>query len=336
MHNGFKVSVLRYQPNMLLIYDQRYDWPARTPKQREAEENLTRGKYNGYMSPKTKSKVNKYLTTWVQSIEQLRGSKHQNKAQKLPYLTFVTLTLPSIQKHTDNEIKRQALGNFIKEIQRKCNVWNYFWRAEAQKNGNIHFHLIIDSFVNHTELRGYWNKQMDLMGYIEPFKKTYGHNNPNSTDIHALRNIKNPGAYLIKYVTKSEGYRPINGRIHGCSDRIRVLRPYEVEISTNEAAVIRKAMTNDFNRIIKDDLFTIVFGNFQTVKSLEFVKLRKNVSAYLLDIAIDLYSNREASKAEIEQAELLKALEEEEQQAEQMGIPFDYATEAWVPDDINF
>ena len=321
---------------MLLIYDQRYDWPARTPKQREAEENLSRGKYNGYMSPKTKSKVNKYLTTWVQSIEQLRASKYQNKAKKLPYLTFVTLTLPSRQKHTDNEIKRQALGNFIKEIQRKHNVWNYFWRAEAQKNSNIHFHLIIDSFINHTELRGYWNKQMDLMGYIEPFKKEYGHSNPNSTDIHALRNIKNPGAYLIKYVTKSEGYRPINGRIHGCSDRIRVLSPYEVEISTNEAAVIKKAMTNHFNKIIKADLFTIVLGNFQTEKSTEFVKLRKNVSAYLLDIAIDLYSNKEASNEEIIEAAKMRDLSDQETSFYQTGIEFPQYQYPLFHSDINF
>ena len=41
----------------------------RSIKQEKAKVNLSRGKYNGYLSVKTASKIRKMLTTWVSGVE---------------------------------------------------------------------------------------------------------------------------------------------------------------------------------------------------------------------------------------------------------------------------
>jgi hypothetical protein len=151
-------------------------------------------------------------------------------------LAFVTFTLPSIQRHTDNVIKKTLWNQMLIELCKYHNVKNYLWRAEKQKNGNIHFHLIIDKFVLYSELRKRWNRICNKLGYVDEYakiQKTW-HNNgfrvrtellqkwskeqqykawltgvksdwtsPNTTDIHSVKNIRNIKDYVSKYLTKA-------------------------------------------------------------------------------------------------------------------------------------
>ena len=152
-------------------------------------------------------------------------------------VVFVTLTLPSTQIHSDNEIKRTILNSFLIELTRYHNVKNYLWRAEKQKNGNIHFHLIIDKFILFNELRKRWNRICNKLGYVDKYQlnqKEYFKNgfklrpdksgkwteerqykaylegvkcdwtSPNSTDIHSIKFISNLKNYVTKYLTKDE------------------------------------------------------------------------------------------------------------------------------------
>jgi len=45
-------------------------------------------------------------------------------------LAFVTLTLPAPQRHTDIQIKRTCLNNFLIKLKEKHSVLHYVWRAE--------------------------------------------------------------------------------------------------------------------------------------------------------------------------------------------------------------
>lgn len=122
--------------------------------------------YNGYMSTATKKKCRKYIATWVKAFE---TAKENKTGSTLPYFTFVTLTLSDKQKHTDNEIKRELLSRFIDECTRKKMFKNYFWRAEKQGNGNIHFHLLIDSSIHYMTLRKVWNYHQSKLGYTDSY-----------------------------------------------------------------------------------------------------------------------------------------------------------------------
>lgn len=254
----FQLPVCRIYPNSIVLYHV-FDTPlVRSDAQRRTEENLTRGVYNGYMSPKTRSKVKKYLSTWLASVQKIRKSNLLQSLDKQPYITFVTLTLPSAQLHEDNEIKRKCLTPYIETLKRKYNVWNYFWRAEAQKNGNIHFHILIDSYIHHTAIRNEWNQCINKLGYVDKFKEKHGHDNPNSTDIHSLKKIGNVEAYVIKYCCKSDGYRQIDGRIHGCSDDLKKLTPYECLVDEETEKVVEMALKDVSSKVIREDNYTII------------------------------------------------------------------------------
>jgi len=80
-------------------------------------------------------------------IEKTTGKQYTNGAKYK--LTFITLTLPSKQAHTDEEIKKVPFANFLQTLRRKYNMKYYIWKAEKQNNGNIHFHIITNSFIHH-------------------------------------------------------------------------------------------------------------------------------------------------------------------------------------------
>lgn len=172
--------------------------------------------------------------------------RHFNKK-----ITFITLTLPSKQIHTDNQIKALCLNQFLIEISRYHKVSNYVWRAEYQKNGNIHFHILVNKYIFWNDIRNRWNRIINKLGYVDRYKKEMeeyhkkGFNirhdllkdwpiekqkqaylkglktdwhNPNSIDIHSIQNITNIQKYLIKYLSKPEQSKPTNLETHNKND----------------------------------------------------------------------------------------------------------------------
>jgi hypothetical protein len=166
------------------------------------------------------------LTTWVSGVEVYKTQKKRKFEKNIAYITTPTLTLPSVQKHSDNEIKRKILNTFIINLKRKYGVVNYFWVAEPQKNGNIHFHMIIDKFIDKKELQSLWNNTTEVLGYLSEFEKKHGHRNPPSTKIIKFRGRKKPINYLVKYVTKKNETRPIEGRLWGANSELKEQKVY--------------------------------------------------------------------------------------------------------------
>lgn len=155
--------------------------------------------------------------------------------------SFITLTLPAAQKHTDVELKK-CLDLFLQDLRRVYNVNNYVWRSELQKNGNIHFHLVIDVYIHHKIIRNYWLKALRNTGYVQDYQKkfynmpfvdyrnfrlknlakppqdfkawnkkivaayAYGKRtswlSPNCTDVKSVFNVNQMAAYVSKYMAK--------------------------------------------------------------------------------------------------------------------------------------
>ena len=158
----------------------------------------------------------------IDTIEYEKGKKYVSPVNYK--LTFVTLTLPSSQIHSDKEIKSECLNHFLTVLRNKYSVDLYIWKAEKQENNNIHFHILTNKYIPWEHLRTDWNKIINKLGYVdryqakmkEFFKDGFrmsdnpqdkqnlitGFNNPNSTDIHALYKIKNVAAYISKYLSK--------------------------------------------------------------------------------------------------------------------------------------
>lgn len=170
----------------------------------------------GLMSSAQEKKVRKAIECLVSMVKLSKDKTLKNKGKQ--YLTFVTLTLPSKQVHTDTEI-RKLLTRYLENLQKTYDVEHYIWKAEPQTNGNIHFHIIVDRYVHWQTHRYLWNKQLDKLGYLDAYCKKHGNRNPNSTDVHKLQGVNSTTNYLLKYMTKPEkGKRPILGKIWGCAN----------------------------------------------------------------------------------------------------------------------
>jgi len=188
------------------------------------------------LSPRARKRIRNSVN-WLAYLSGTKKSKFFKGKSKKPFsLGFWTLTLPSKQMHTHQEIKAKCLNNFFNTMRAKFHMKNYIWVAELQANGNIHFHITTDIYVHYMEIRRVWNKSIELLGYVSEYQETrknmsfsdysywrnqnnstnraiivksYNHGqntnwrDPNTVDIKSVKNIKSMGAYLAKYISKN-------------------------------------------------------------------------------------------------------------------------------------
>jgi hypothetical protein len=223
-----------------------------------SKENLKDNKVKGYMSLKTSKLLKDTLNNWLSTIYAEMELKKESKYMLYKYLTFVTLTLPAWQIHTDYYVKRHMLNGFFKKLKRYTKRRNWIYCCEAQKNGNIHFHIVLDGMLHYSCIRGIWNSVLDTHGYIDRFEKRHGHRDPNSTDIHSFKKINNVGKYMTKYMTKESAAHLIEGRLWGCTDNLRKIIPYRDDIDTKIDDFMNEQLKNCKSRFYKTKFFYIL------------------------------------------------------------------------------
>lgn len=190
----------------------------------------------GKVSDQAKRKMTKAIDYMLLVTNHKKMSNHYSGKTYQFKVAFVTLTLPSRQIHSDNQIKSELLNQFLIEIRKRYRVKNYIWRAEKQKNGSLHFHILVDKFIPYQELRDRWNRITNKLGYVDRYReeqqkwhekgfrvreellKTWSKekqyqawlrgsqqhwNSPNSTDIHSIRKVYNLKLYVMKYMMKA-------------------------------------------------------------------------------------------------------------------------------------
>lgn len=230
-------------------------------------DNLYRGgSYNGFISRRTTTRIERMVENMVTAIEQFKISNRRNKLAWKIRPTFVTLTLSYKQFHKDNVIKRQLFSRFIDRLKKDKGVQFYIWRAEPQENGNIHFHILCDRFIEWEWIRNVWNGLQSRLEYIDAFEQKNGHRNPNSTDVHELKKINHVARYICKYMTKDKPLRKIDGRIWGCSSDFHKLRNPKIELCKelyNEIFAMKRA------KILKEKVCEFV--SILSFKSCEIV-----------------------------------------------------------------
>src|SRR3546814_12525138 len=53
---------------------------------------------------------------------------------------FITLTLPSKQRTCTKEVTNSLFNTLLTELRTTCELQNYVWRLEFQKNGHVNYH----------------------------------------------------------------------------------------------------------------------------------------------------------------------------------------------------
>lgn len=163
---------------------------------------------------------------------------HRDTGKKFRWkINFITLTLSAPQGNfSDPEIMKACFQPMIRIFREKFGVVSYVWRAERQENGNIHYHIMADTWCNWRYVRTYWNKCQNKLGFIDSFEREHGHRDPNSTDIHSVKKIRNLAAYMAKYMAKGApaakkvtsipepATNIITGKVWDCSMNLKTAR----------------------------------------------------------------------------------------------------------------
>jgi hypothetical protein len=259
------------------------------------------------------SKAVRYLL-FLANDKYLPDTAH-GKAYKFR-LGFLTLTLPSSQIHTDQEIKEKCLNQLFIEMRRKWNVHNYIWRAEKQKNGNIHFHILVDKFVPWSELRDCWNRIVNKLGYVDRYRdemrafhsgsftvrrdllKTWTYkaqvkayqkgkandwSSPNSTDVHSVHTVKNIQAYIVKYCTKDEQSADLKGRLWGCNQELSNLKGCQLVVDNSFQSAIDELILSKNPEVYNGEYFSVIYASPQQLSELSNKDLFNAFGAYLIE-----------------------------------------------------
>jgi hypothetical protein len=184
--------------------------------------NLEDNAHEGKVSYKGRKNLEKCIS-WLLYLSKPKRVFCSESGKAFTFqINFITLTLPAKQQHPDKEITSRCLKNFLDVCRKYINLENYIWRAEAQANGNIHFHLVTDKFIPFNDLRKWWNQSVELLGYVSAFEKKWKHRNPNSVDVHSVKHIKRIASYLSKYMSKERAF--------SCIGELRKIKGEFVEV----------------------------------------------------------------------------------------------------------
>jgi hypothetical protein len=286
------MQVIRATDDKIVVY---YTSPKQGEKLRDnkkgeriTEDNRTKG----ILSQKAKSRMKNCISKMVQAYTVGQYANKWRFFTRKISLNFVTLTLPAEQMHSDKEIKRTALAKFLQILQNRYYVTSYVWRAEKQKNGNIHFHVLINRNIHHTAIRAEWNRCIELLGYVSRYREKFSKmslsdyikyrkpktneetqkvirsytkqcsvnwSSPNSTDIHRIDKMHKISAYISKYITKNEEGEnlKVEGHLWGRSDNLEELPNFETVAGVGDLKKLERIRNTKHCLYYREEFFEV-------------------------------------------------------------------------------
>jgi hypothetical protein len=275
------IPYVSIKPGFITTYEQVENRRPRTEAQRLNELNLRETATEGEISEKAERRI-KTAIDWLLFMALPKKVKAPKTGKQFTFkINFITLTLAAPQLHSDNDIKKSLLNQFLTEAREQWGVQNYVWRAEAQRNGNIHFHIVTDVFCPWWQVKRTWNRIQEKLGYITAFQAKHGHRDPNSTDIHSVARIKNISAYLAKYCTKNSPNRKITGKLWGLSYTLsRAKSAIDMRYSDIENELSRMFIKFS-NKIKTKEYFQCLYVHVKEWAGKEFPVMTKLFNSYV-------------------------------------------------------
>lgn len=253
-------SYLAVLPTYCVVFERADHQKTRSKSQIEQNaKSFAKEKNTGLLSKNSQKKI-KNTVNWLLQLSDFKQIDIDGKTVK-SRISFITLTLPSKQIHSDQVIKDQCLNHFLIELRNENQDFLYIWKAEKQKNGNIHFHVTSNIVYDYKRLQDKWNRIVNKLGYVDRFaalqrqkykdgfyydvrihqkfridkdkqKKRYykalseGFKNPHSTEIKNVKNVSNIAAYISKYIAKNDlsNENKVTGKIWSCSSQLSKMK----------------------------------------------------------------------------------------------------------------
>lgn len=213
-HSDLTIPMVQVRNNCAIFYEL-FIGSRRAPQQFEEHLALARTKaYSGIVTAAAEKNIRKAVDLLIQASPKRIIYNTVSQKYQTFQLGFWTLTISdrAIQPH--REVAKKCLIPFC-DWMRKKNI-TYIWKAELQERGQIHYHITANQFCEYYKIQKQWNKLQRKAGYLNGYAKQYGHYNANSIDVHAVHNLKDIEAYLVKYICKNSGQQ-IHGKVWGCS-----------------------------------------------------------------------------------------------------------------------
>lgn len=209
------------------------------------QENLLDNDHNGKLSRKAVTGLRNSINWLCLAAKKKRVfNKTENKNFYFK-INFITLTLPDTKEPIlSTDLQKKLLNPFLTYMRKYHGLKNYVWRLEFQANGKLHVHLTSDTFLHHVTIRETWNRLLEKNDYLELFYNKNGHMNPNSTDVHATKKIKNMAAYLAKYMSKKNSmYKEKEVLIHDLVKKVSEFKNGKALVNFEKS--LRHKLTND-------------------------------------------------------------------------------------------
>lgn len=248
-----KVTILKGRPNL-------------NPNK---PDNLINNDHNGIFSAKARKNMLGKMATWFIASQTFLKHGQLCYKKKASKFTFLTLSLPATQAHSDQEIKATCLNNFFNKLRYYRKNLQYVWKAEKQKNGNIHFHIILNSYFDFRLTDALWHQSLELLGYISAYEKKHKSRYPPTNKIEQVISKKRLMSYAAKYMAKIVDKTGIDGRIWYASSALQTevraiswIEPEHIKILLHNANELGlKVIENDY-------VYMVCLNNVADVKAL--------------------------------------------------------------------
>jgi hypothetical protein len=162
-----------------------------------------KGQYSGRMTMGARKRMTRAICLMCQAVKPKWIYNEVSGRYCFHRLSFITLTVSSAENISARMAYDKLLSGFLQWLRKSKGVKCYIWKAELQKRGQIHYHITLPDFIHYLEIRNEWNKLQKAAGLLDEYAKVHGHFNPNSTDIHDVRHVKNLSSYILKELGKS-------------------------------------------------------------------------------------------------------------------------------------
>lgn len=208
--------------------------------------------YSGRLTAGAKKRLTKAVILLCKKYPRKWQFNQVTQRTQLHQLSFLTLTVSDTGEKLDGkEAYKLLLSKFLGWLRKYKGVESYIWKAELQKNGQLHYHITFPNIIHFREIRDKWNElqskagiiakyrerqlafhangfqvRKDLLAWwsLEKQKTAYAKGmqtdwqDPNSIDIHTVYKIKDMPAYLVKELAKGmQNSVSIGGKTWDCS-----------------------------------------------------------------------------------------------------------------------
>lgn len=292
---------LQIRSKRLVAYTRFTGYHFRTEGQRKSAEKLKEVKtYTGELKLAARKRLAKCIDNLVLTTKEKRTwiDNPAKPGKKMPFqIAFTTLTIhnPYI-KVEGKEAYKKLLAPFLQWLRRSQKCYLYIWKAELQMEredcNQLHYHLLLGSFVHYDDIRRKWNELQRDAGYLDEYYSDHGHFNAPSTEIKNALEHEDISGYLMKEIGKViQNPTGIGGKVWDCSANLKEMASFEVDTNKYADVVARLVREKKLEVAFSDRSCTVYRTHNYTPSA-----MLDRLDTYLFDEHITYYKTNDISE----------------------------------------